>query len=86
MELEEMPLNGSIVINSDRHQYTEINDTLSIMSYINCGVLQGSILGPLPFPLYINNIIESTKILKFYLLLMTPQYCPLTNLILIVIK
>ena len=43
MELEETPLNGYL---TDRHQYTEINDTLLTSSYITCGVPQCSILGP----------------------------------------
>ena len=34
---------------SDRQQFTEIDDTLSDMEYIKCGVPQGSVLGPLFF-------------------------------------
>ena len=52
---------------TDRQQYTEIGNSLSDMCYIKCGVPQGSVLGPLLFLLYINDIVESSDILKFYL-------------------
>ena len=41
---------------SNRQQFTEINNTRSETEAINCGVPQGSILGPLLFLLFVNDI------------------------------
>ena len=52
---------------SKRKQYIIHNNEKSTMEKLTCGVLQGSILGPLLFILYVNDIVNTSSVLEFVL-------------------
>ena len=49
---------------TNRRQYVRINKFNSVHSFIKCGIPQGSILGPILFLIYINDLNQISEILR----------------------
>lgn len=60
-----VPLKWSYSYLSDRIQFVQIANTKSEHLTMKCGILQGSTLSPLLFFLYINELANSSSVLKF---------------------
>ena len=66
---------------SNRRQFVSINGHSSSLTNIACGVPQGSVLGPLLFLIYINDLPNSSQFLSFFLFADdTNIYCDSDNL------
>ena len=52
---------------SDRSQYVSIDQCISNVERINCGIPQGSVLVPILYNIYINDIVDTSDKFKYIL-------------------
>ena len=60
-----LPLQWFINYLTNRQQYVSMDGTESLKQKVVCGIPQGSSLGPLLFPIYINDIPDCSEKLSF---------------------